>query len=517
MEVLFMRKQSTKTWLMILATALLLVWVGVSCKSNSKPTEGGGMDLNKPQVTNIIANPGGLLNDNELGSWNDAMIQIRQLAWSQDGGYRRSPVIATFGNLNGKKHKFITVMEMRYGRSGERDVAIDGNSRVQLMYQYSQNSGNEIGDETVIGPAADDPSLSRGAPVVFVGSDNTTVGVVAAAGGGMYGNSEIKIIKGTAPDGDGKQYVTWNGDWANLTLSQEALNKVTNENAKSDPNKAILAYINQKMGGTLMSGNKSTFQANAFYLKSGLGGVSGDKWVLGITAIDINLNTHGYFGILVLYSDDAGATWKFGPYAKPHGGLEKVNWYPQDASSDYRESQVVAFDGSKVTVVAAPNTIHDSQPREMYSFSGTYNADEELQLTLTGIKEATGGIGLAQDTKDTSAYYLINTRKRVAQYNKITTIAKTTLDMGAESLAMKMTGVGGACSVAVLGDGSIVTMLEEAFAEGSTVGETKFNIVQRRFTPGYMNARLSDPDNPGMIIKPERYYNTGYDVPEMDN
>ena len=48
MEVLFMRKQSTKTWLMILATALLLVWVGVSCKSNSKPTEGGGMDLNNP-------------------------------------------------------------------------------------------------------------------------------------------------------------------------------------------------------------------------------------------------------------------------------------------------------------------------------------------------------------------------------------------------------------------------------------------------------------------------------------
>ena len=516
MEVLFKRKQSTKTRLMILATALLLVWVGVSCKSNSKPTEGGGMDLNKPQVTNIIDNPGGLLNDDELDKWNDVMIQIRLLAVSEDGGYRRSPVIATFGKLNGadKKHKIITVMEKRFGRSGERDVAIDGNSRVQLMYQYSPNGGNEFGDEFVIGPAADEPSLSRGAPVVFVGGDDTTVGVVAAAGGGMYGNSEIKIIKGTAGSGN---TITWNGEWADLKFTDTALQKVTDTNATNNANAAILAYIKQKMDRTSLQGKGGNFTANAFYLKSGLGGVNGQNWVLAVTALDINISSHGNFGILVLYSEDAGATWKFGPYAKPKGGADTVPWWPNDTSSDYRESQVVAFDGSKVTVVAAPNTIHDSQPREMYSFSGTYNADEELQLTLTGIKEATGGIGLAQDTKDTSAYYLINTRKRVAQYNKITTIAKTTLDMGAESLAMKMTGVGGACSVAVLGDGSIVTMLEEAFAEGSTVGETKFNIVQRRFTPGYMNARLSDPDNPGMIIKPERYYNSGYDVPEMDN
>ena len=504
------------TRLMVLATALLLALVGISCKNN-RPTENGGLDLKRPDdIINTITNDGGLLRPDELNSWNDKMIQIRLLAVSTDGGYRRSPVIATFGSGSvGKKHKIITVMENRFGRSGERDVAVDGTSLVELKYQYSDNSGNTFGPESVVGTAVgDNPANSRGAPVVFVGSDNTTIGVVAAAGGGMYGNSEIKIIKGTAGSAN---TITWNGDWANLTLSADALSKVNDANAKSDPNKAILAYINQKMGGTLMSGNKSTFQANAFYLKSGVGGVSGDTWVLGITAIDIDLNSHGNFGILVLYSTDKGETWNFGPYAKPMGGGDRVPWWPNDTSSDYRESQVVAFDGSKVTVVAAPNTIHDSQPRAMYSFSGTYNADEELQLTLTGITEATGGIGLAQDTKDTSAYYLINTRKRVAQYNKITTIAKTTLDMGAESLAMKMTGVGGACSVAVLGDGSIVTMLEEAFAEGSTVGETKFNIVQRRFTPGYMNARLSDPDNPGMIIKPERYYNTGYDVPEMDN
>ena len=498
------------TRLMVLATALLLVWVGISCKSNNRPSSDDNLGLERPPDTiNEITNAGGLLRDDELNSWNDAMIQIRLLAVSEDGGYRRSPVIATFGNLDGgKKHKILTVMEKRFGRSGDRDVAIDGNSRVQIMYQYSQDSGNTFGDEFVIGAPADEPTLSRGAPVVFVGNDDT-VGVVAAAGGGMYGNSQLKITKATAGSAqDGR--IGWS-DWADLTFANGELDKVNDESARSDPNKAILAYINQKMGGTPMEDNrKPTFQANAFYLKSGLGGVNGQKWVLAVTALDINLSSHGYFGILVLYSEDAGATWKFGPYAKPHGGLEKVNWWPYDASSDYRESQVVAFDGSKVTIVAAPNTIHDSQPDPMFVFSGPYNEDKELTESRTGITEATGGIGLAQNPKNTSEYYLINTRKRVAQYNKILTIAKTDLGMNTEYASMKMTGVSGVGSVAALGDGSLVTIAEEAFAEGSAVGETKFNIVQRRFTPGYMNKNQQ-------IIEPERYYNPGYDIGEMDN
>ena len=493
------------TRLMVLATALLLVWVGISCKSNNRPSSDDNLGLERPPDTiNEITNAGGLLRDDELNSWNDAMIQIRLLAVSEDGGYRRSPVIATFGNLNGKKNKILTVMEKRFGRSGDRDVAIDGNSRVQIMYQYSQDSGNTFGDEFVIGAPADEPTLSRGAPVVFVGNDDT-VGVVAAAGGGMYGNSQLKITKATAGSAqDGR--IGWS-DWADLTFADGELEKT----GESDPNKAILAYIKQKMDGTSLQGKGGNFTANAFYLKSGLGGVNGQNWVLAVTALDINISSHGNFGILVLYSEDAGATWKFGPYAKPKGGADTVPWWPNDTSSDYRESQVVAFDGSTVTIVAAPNTIHDSQPRQMYVFSGQYNQpDAELTESRTGITEATGGIGLAQNPKNTSEYYLINTRKRVAQYNKILTIAKTDLGMNTEYASMKMTGVSGVGSVAALGDGSLVTIAEEAFAEGSAVGETKFNIVQRRFTPGYMNKNQQ-------IIEPERYYNPGYDIGEMDN
>ena len=512
MEVLFMRKQSTKTRLMILATALLLVWVGISCKSNNRPTEDGGLGLEKPaDITNVVGDAKGLLSQSELGNWNTNMIHLRFFGQSEDGGYRRSPVIATFGGSSAtEKHKIVAVMEMRYGRSGERDVAIDGNSLVQITYQYSHNSGNNFGpyDQPVGPDIGNDPANSRGAPVVFVGSDNSTVGVVAAAGGGMYGNSQLKIIKGTA--GDSADTITW-GDWADLKFADGELEKVTNESARSDPNTAILAYIKQKMDGTSLQGKGGNFTANAFYLKSGLGGVNGQNWVLAVTALDINTSSHGNFGILVLYSEDAGATWKFGPYAKPKGGADTVPWWPNDTSSDYRESQVVAFDGSTVTIVAAPNTIHDSQPRQMYVFSGQYNQpDAELTESRTGITEATGGIGLAQNPKNTSEYYLINTRKRVAQYNKILTIAKTDLGMNTEYASMKMTGVSGVGSVAALGDGSLVTIAEEAFAEGSAVGETKFNIVQRRFTPGYIST------NP-IITGDERYYNPGYDVGDMDN
>ena len=121
--------------LFILIAVLLFAWVGISCKNKNTPGEEGGMDLKKPNdVTNKVGDNDGFMNDDELNKaqWRDEMIQIRLLAVSEDGGYYRNPVIATFGSRN---TKVITVMEKRFGQSGERDVAVDGNSRVDLIYQ----------------------------------------------------------------------------------------------------------------------------------------------------------------------------------------------------------------------------------------------------------------------------------------------------------------------------------------------------------------------------------------------
>ena len=513
MEVLFMRKQSTKTRLMILATALLLAWVGISCKSNNRPTgDDNNLDLVIPGGnTNIVTpidNAGGLLNDNELGNWNDAMIQIRLLAVSDDGGYKRNPAIATFGDLSGKKYKFITVIEKRFGDSGLGDVGIDGKATTELIYQFSGDSGNTISGEATIGQsAANDPTLSRGAPVIFPGSDGSTVGIVAAAGGGMYGNSKIKIIKGTA-GADTAAGITWNSDgeeggWKDLTLTEEAKNKINNRDAKNDANADILAYIRQVMGD-------SGF--NAFYLRSGVGGVSGDTWVLGVVALKINYGTYQYFGLLTLYSEDKGETWNFGPYAKMQDSGRSRGG---ERLSDYREGQVAAFDGSTVTLVACPMTFDNGYTsRNMFVFTGPYNQDVELTKTESPIVDATSGFGLAQDTKN-SKYYFINVRKRVDMgAARILTIAETTKDLTSAGVEMKLTGVSGVGSVAVLGDGSLVTIAEEAHAEGSSASQTKFNIVQRRFTQGYINARASD--NNGKVLKDEEYYNTRYSIDDLE-
>ena len=475
---------------MILATALLLVWVGVSCKSNSRPT-GDGLDLNRPDtnIVNTITNTGGLLRDDELGNWNGEMIQIRLLAESDNESYKRNPVIAVLDG-DAASSGIVTVFERRkVGTSGDRDVAINGSSLVELAYQYSPDGGNQFGNEAVIGDSATDPTLSRGAPVVF--TSGKTVAVVAAAGSGFYGfrspGSEIKIIKGTAVGG-GVNTINWQ-TWEELNI--------THNNYKGS--EAIREYVKEKIDA-----NYTTI-----YLKSGQGQISGNIWVLTLIVADHKENVHGYFGALVIYSSDGGVTWNFGPYKK-HQGSNSVPWWPYDSSSDYREARGVLFDGTTVTAMASPDAIGDSTPKPLALYKGTYNSQGEMTLTTTGIVDATAGFELAKDTKDSSKYYFINTRKRTTSYNKILTIAEVSSDVNLIGAEMKMTGVSGVGSVAVLADGSLVTIAEEAFTLGSTTRETKFNIVQRRFTPGYMKAN-------SMIIGDERYFNPGYDIGDMDN
>ena len=505
--------------LFILIAVLLFAWVGISCKNENTPGEEGGMDLKKPNdVTNKVGDNDGFMNDDELNKaqWRDEMIQIRLLAVSEDGGYYRNPVIATFGNRN---TKVITVMEKRFGQSGERDVAVDGNSRVDLIYQYSANSGYEFGKVYTIGQSAQgDASLSRGVPVVFANSKKEDeVVIVAVAGGGFYGKgvgSQIKIVRGN-PAGS-----LSSAKWNDLTFESTALDKITNKNVTNDANKAILAYINQVMGGTPTKGNKSTFQANAFYLKSGIGATSDDIFALAIIALDVNTETHQNFGTLIIYSVDRGKTWNFGPYAKPITSGQSFSWHPYDSSSDYRESKAVLLDGNTVTVLATTmKSIQNSTQDTMGVFTGTYNQNSEMSgPTRTGIigvagGGAGGGFELAKSPKNNNDYYLLSLKGRNPEYTKEVTLYKTTKDMQ-KGVALGISYISGGGTVAVLGDGSILTMTEEAFALGSKTGELKFNIVQRRFTPSYIDARIED--GTGIINDKERYYNPSTGSEKLD-
>lgn len=501
MEDFVMRNQiKVKSKLFILMAILLLAWVGVSCKNN-KPGEEGGMELRKPDdVVNKVGDDQGVMNSGQMDEWNDKFIQIRLMAVSEDGGYYRNPVIATFGQ--GKRTKVITVMEKRFGLSGERDVAVNGETQVELLYQLSDNSGYTFGRETTIGASAQgNPENSRGAPVVFVdesdaGSDEVIV--VAAAGSGMYGDnkpqgSQIKIIKGT-PSGN---TMNWGEGWKDLDISHNG----------ETGSKAIMAYMKEKMGNTPQG-----TPYNSVYLRSGQGRRNGTTLVLPLCAISYNPSSgsdgYGYFGVLVIYSTDGGSKWQFGPYKHSSQGRDYTWGQP---SSQYREAKGILLEGTTITVLAPRNSLHDQRPRGMGLWSGDYTTTDELSgPTDTGITEAVGGVELAKNTKYTGAnvgadtYYLINTANRAELYNKDLTLYITTKDMN-DGVRLNMTDVSGVGSVAVLEDGSLVTLAEEAYAEGSRQRETKFNLVQRRFTPGYIRARAEKDGN--RIPDEDRFYN----------
>ena len=478
MEDFVMRNQiKVKSKLFILMAVLLLVWVGVSCKNKNKPGEEGGMDLIAPtNQVNEVGDNQGVMTPDEMNNWNDKFIQIRLMAESEDGGYYRNPVIATFGS--GQRVKVITVMEKRFGDSGAQDVAVNGETQVELLYQVSDNSGYEFGNETRIGASAQgNPENSRGAPVVFVdessaGSDEVIV--VAAAGSGFEGErkpqgSQIKMIKGRAA---GKT-MNWNvdGGWKELDITH----------GTETGSKAIVAYMKEKMGS----------EYNTVYLRSGQGRRNGQNLVLPLCAVRRTDDGSAYFGTLVIYSDNGGQSWQFGPYRKAEGSIYYGNY-----SSTYREVKGILLEGDNITVLAPQYSYHDSKPRGMGLWTGSYKSTEELPAPRnTGILEAMGGSELAKNSSsytgngvDANTYYLINTANRVPGYNKDLTLYITTKDMNT-GVALNMTDVSGVGSVAVLQDGSLVTLAEEAFTAGSRANQTKFNIVQRRFTPGYIQAR----------------------------
>ena len=494
MEDFVMRNQiKVKSKLFILMAVLLLVWVGVSCK-NKKPGEEGGMELKKPDsVTNKVGDNEGKMDNSEMDNWNDKFIQIRVMAVSGDGGYYRNPVIATFGS--GQRVRVITVMEKRFGDSGAQDVAVNGETQVELLYQVSDNSGYEFGNEATIGASASgNPENSRGAPVVFVdesGSGSDEVVVVAAAGSGFDGErkspgSQIKIIRGTA---SGKN-MSW-GEWSELNITNTTDGKTGSE--------GIVSYMKEKMGS----------EYNTVYLRSGQGRRNGDNLVLPLCAVRRTDDGSAYFGTLVIYSDNGGKSWQFGPYRKAEGSIYYGNY-----SSTYREVKGILLEGDNITVLAPQYSYHDSTPRGMGLWSGDYKSTDELPApTTTGITEAMGGSELAKNSSSytgydvtANTYYLINTANRVPAYNKDLTLYITTKDMNT-GVSLNMTDVSGVGSVAVLEDGSLVTLAEEAFVLGSRERETKFNIVQRRFTPGYIKSRTDNriPDG-------DRFYN-----PEIKN
>ena len=481
--------------LFILIAVLLFAWVGASCKNKNVPGEEGGMDINRPDNTNRvdgIADDKGLLPVDKQGNFNTEMLLIQLLAVSEDGGYYRNPVVAAVnGNNSGK---IITVMEKRYGKFTLNDVAVDGSTKVELVYLVSAKAGSGItAQPAVVGKGvSDDPrTQSRGVPVVFTKSNDSSVLVVAAGGTGFAGTakgdkdgSKIYTISGTL---NGTS-VNWKNEGEIKIVVTNSENKVTTNGTE-----AILTYAREKFKEP---------KVNSVYLSSGVGVVDGSTYVLPLVVSHVDNQGYvardAYFGTVVIYSED-GQTWRLGAYRKPEG----QEWAYGGYSSTYREAKGITSTGSgKITIAARPNCYFHYPVWDIGLYTGDYKTQTELTLS-TGVKDAMGSF---EFTSNGANYYLINTRDReTSEYNKKLVIATTDKEAKTSAKEMIMTAVSGGGSAVALSDNSIITICEEAFVLGSTREERKFNVVLRRFTKGYLENNMNIP-------KKDRYYNTGYDL-----
>ena len=481
--------------LFILIAVLLFAWVGASCKNKNVPGEEGGMDINRPNNTDRTdgkVDDKGLLPPDKQKDFNTEMLLIQLLAVSEDGGYYRNPVVAAVnGNDSGK---IITVMEKRYGKFTLNDVAVDGSTKVELVYLVSAKAGSGItAQPAVVGNGvSDDPrTQSRGVPVVFTKKTDSSVLVVAAGGTGFVGTA-----KG---DKDGSKIYTISGTLAGTSVKWDSEGEikivVTNKDNTVTTNgtEAILTYAREKFGEP---------KVNSVYLSSGVGVVDGNTYVLPLVVSHVDNQGYvardAYFGTVVIYSED-GQTWHLGAYRKPEG----QEWAYGGYSSTYREAKgIVIPESSKITIAARPNCYYHYPVWNIGLYTGSYKEQTELRIS-TGVEDAMGSFEFTSNGTD---YYLINTRDReTSVYNKKLVIATT--DKGATTSVkeMIMTAVSGGGSAVALSDNSIITICEEAFVLGSTREERKFNLVLRRFTKGYLEKNMNIP-------KKDRYYNPSYDL-----
>ena len=470
--------------IIVLMAALCLVLVGISCKKN-RPTDGDEILLEAPKDKNetLADTDDGMLPADRASLFDDTMVNVRLLADSGSGAYYRAPVIITYGGANQNQRKSMAVfMEKRWGVGGVGDVGVDGNAKTDLVFFANDRGGDSLdySKDYIVGKAGESANThgaeySRASAVVFVHSDGTTISVVAAAGTGNLGTiskngsgkSEVKISKGTK----GANTINFQ-EWQDLNIT----------NGSSTGSDAILEYA-----------KKIDSKFNAFYTRWGQGKTSGNTWILPLKLMERKSdNSLGAQAVLVLYSTNEGASWLFGPYmtlGESAGYNEATGLSVNSSDNKVRLALVPRNPGS--TIGIAEGTLEDCST-----------------TTKTLSKVGQSSFADSYNNFEMHAPYFINTRERSAMsYNSYIVNKKLTIAVLSdpanglvEQKSMLMSRVSGSGSVAVLADDTIVTVAEEAFAENSTVGENRYNLVQRRFTRGYVDKR-------DRIIEGEEYYN----------
>ena len=468
-------------YLLSLLMALSLVFA--SCKKNSNnPLEGGGFEPPKEEDnTQGIVGDDGLTKDNQFSSLpSDKPLKKATIFQGDENNYLRNPVIVVMGE---KRNIPVVFAEKRYKSSGAaNDVGIDGANSVDVVYKVSGNSGQKFEAETIVGKGASGFKDSHGAPVVFkVGNDKVVV--VASAGAGIARTeqeasqkdpSRIDYIVGTL---NGTTF-TW-GTWTEVKLSAEgdllkAVKEINTGNAglkfEQMGTQAARGFVEESSGAKTLI--LPVVMAQQGKLNSGV------KELMGVYLLKGTVNNNT-------------VTWT------------KLNSNSYQAKSDanfskYKESQVIAKDGSNYKAIAVPSPWGSPRTSNfgLATIGGTSSVNE---IAIPGHDGAPGYLAFkwyGADTYTPSSYknqaadkaLFLGVRDDTTDIT-LYLVNKDTLQVEGKLNGFKLNSVGKSGSIDVLGDGTVVTAAEEGRMNKGDSSRNYYTSFTR-YSQNYLNTIL---------------------------
>lgn len=406
---------------------ILTIFAMVACADN-KPTEVYDLSQADPNNKSEIGDNNGFV-DKDNTKYDNFLIDYQDINGTD-------PVVVAFGE---KKQNLVLV----YVNDGE------------LRYKSSANSGLTFTLEKAVGSG----SGKIASPVVFTSGNKITV---AASAEGTFGyeynfpvspnanqQSRVLTIQGTFNPDNGD--IEWESAWKELA--------------------GVQSYINGTLGGF--------FKQFSTFTGVGKGG-EGSPLILPIATANI-MTSVSKFGIVLAYSQD-GKNWRFGNAVAPN----ENNWNNLDETrqiSRYLQTKVFKVNGNNVELLARPRW--KGSPRgfgiinlnkEINYNNKTYNVSSSIGKDAQSVFET-----IITDTHT----YLINGQGDDSDI-KLGKYTGSTLQNLEREVTVSQTGR--AASVAILGDGSIATFVNENYQYLVDPEKVQLTgkLVYKRFTQKYL-------------------------------
>ncbi|WP_157150859.1 hypothetical protein [Brachyspira sp. SAP_772] len=468
-------------YLLFLLMALTLAFA--SCKKDNglNPTTGFNNPI-IPSVTNSIkdedknvqTNTGGLYEDWDSIKDLTVIENYAAIDKARAGtNYYRNPIVVALGYKT-----VMIIFESRMGFGGsENGTGVNGKDPVALAYTIGVNSGDPNDFYKIA-----QPSSFQTGPEYYVSdfvvyyqklptSDTATLYIIASSGAGLsrtntpYASrtikSKLRYMACTITTSPTSADFRWNDDWTDLEITDSSLSDIQ--------------FGTHSARGVIASDGSLILPI----ITADLGTTSEPKENMGVRFYKVNAN-----GRTLTLGSQIGRSIEF------------------KDSSNYKEVQAVAYDASKVTYLAIPNS-----SRNNYTMGKGTSANSTV-TALTGVKGSDGSFGFLKISKGwygTNQYdpklYVTSPSTAGSKAEDTILFSHTESKLGANYLYMlndyytskgksilQIGETSKSSSIDVLADGTIIMASERDGEE--TANGLKFSIYFSRYTQKYLAEQL---------------------------